>query len=111
MALSVKEAMAMELPVIATDCVANPEMVDERCGVLVPEADAPALADAIARFAAMPEEQLRRMGEAGRRRVVEDFSLAGQTALLAQEFRRLGVVPVSAEVHGSSLLRSLEPAG
>ncbi len=72
---TVLEAMAVGLPVVATRVGGNPELVDDgTTGQLVPARDAAALARAIARYAA--DEQLRRdHGAAGRRRVVEQFTL------------------------------------
>lgn len=70
----IKEAMAMEIPIVATREVAIPEMVDERCGVLVTPDDPYELADALARLAA-DRDALSAMGSAGRARVLADFDL------------------------------------
>jgi hypothetical protein len=57
------EAMACAVPVVATDGGALPEIVDD-AGVIVPAADADALAAAIGRLLEDPAERLR-LGEAG----------------------------------------------
>jgi glycosyltransferase involved in cell wall biosynthesis len=77
--LAALEAMAAGRPVVATAVGGTPEVVvDGETGVLVPPRDHEALAAAIGRLVADPE--LRgRLGEAGRRRVEERFSLEAMT--------------------------------
>jgi len=72
---SVLEAMAARRPVAAFDSGGTREMVlDGESGFLVPSGDLPALAARFSRLAA--DADLRaRMGEVGRRRVRETFSL------------------------------------
>ena len=70
--LPAAEAMACAVPVISTRAGALPEVVGE-AGVLVPTADASALAQAIADLLDHPE-RARRLGEAGFKRVREKFS-------------------------------------
>ncbi len=71
----VLEAMAAGLPVAATAVGGVPELVTPaRTGWLAPPGDPPALAAALRRLLANPE-QCRDFGRAGRRRVVRDFSL------------------------------------
>lgn len=72
--LPAAEAMACEVPVVATTAGALPEVVEDgKTGILVPPADATALAGAIKRL--LGDEVLkRRLGEAGRRRVERCFS-------------------------------------
>ncbi len=68
------EAMACCLPVAATSGGALPEVVEDGVtGILVPPGDAPALAQAIRTLMGDPE-LCRRMGQAGRERVLEKFS-------------------------------------
>jgi glycosyltransferase involved in cell wall biosynthesis len=68
------EAMATELPVLATDSGAVRELVsDDANGLLVPEADSDALCAALRRLVASPELALR-LGRAGRERVVTGFN-------------------------------------
>ncbi len=71
----VKEAMAMEVPVVTTSEVGLPEVVDEEIGRLVPPRAPVALADALRELSVADEGALRAMGEAGRRRIEERFSL------------------------------------
>ncbi|MBC7807085.1 MAG: glycosyltransferase family 4 protein, partial [Akkermansiaceae bacterium] len=72
----VQQAMAMEKPVIGTRLGGTPEMIDEhQTGLLVTAQDAQALANAIRELAQRPADERRVMGEYGRRRVVEHFSL------------------------------------
>jgi glycosyltransferase involved in cell wall biosynthesis/GT2 family glycosyltransferase len=67
------EAMACSLPVIALAGGAAPEVIGEECGLLVAE-DHHALAGAIAQLAADPGLRAR-MGEAGRARFEEHFTV------------------------------------
>ena len=68
------EAMACGLPVAATTGGALPEVVEDGVtGILVPPGDAPALAEAV-RTLMGDAELRRRMGQAGRERVLEKFS-------------------------------------
>ena len=74
MPLSILEAMAAGLPVVATAVGGVPELVqDGVTGLLVPPRDPQALAGAMSRLVKDPALR-RRMGEAGRRRVEEHFS-------------------------------------
>lgn len=67
------EALATELPVIASRVGALPEIVDESCGILVPPNNPEALADAIELL--ISDGSLRRtMGKNGREKVKEKFS-------------------------------------
>jgi sugar transferase (PEP-CTERM/EpsH1 system associated) len=71
--LTLLEAMACGLPVVATRVGGTPEVVrDGQDGLLVPPSNPAALAAAILRLRRDPEGA-RRMGEAGRRRVELDF--------------------------------------
>lgn len=69
------EAMAVGLPVVATDGGGVPEIVEDgETGLLVPAGEPGALAEAI--VAVLKEPALaRQMGEAGRRRAVERFDV------------------------------------
>ncbi len=88
--LPAAEAMACGTPVVATTAGAFPEVIEDGVsGLLVPPADARALAGAIER--ALDDQELqRRLSEAGRQRIVERFSwreTAKQTLALYQEVR------------------------
>jgi glycosyltransferase involved in cell wall biosynthesis len=72
---TVLDAMAMKLAVIGTDAGGIPEAVEHgETGLLVPPADARALAGAILRLLKDPELR-QRMGEAGLRRVQQHFGV------------------------------------
>ena len=78
--LTLLEAMARGLPIIATRVGGNPEViVDGQTGWLVPAGDPDALAGAILRLWRDPE-QGRQMGEAGRRRVEQHFDIRRMVA-------------------------------
>jgi glycosyltransferase involved in cell wall biosynthesis len=87
--LSVLEAMAQGLPVIATPVGGIPEVVLEgEHGYLVPVQEDAALAEAMTRLARDPE-LARRLGEAGRRRVEERFSFAEMARAYEALYHRL----------------------
>jgi sugar transferase (PEP-CTERM/EpsH1 system associated) len=73
--LTLLEAMAMQLPVVATDVGGNREVVvHKKTGLLVPAQSPQLLADAILALLNNPE-QTRSMGQAGRLRVEGEFDL------------------------------------
>jgi glycosyltransferase involved in cell wall biosynthesis len=73
--LTILEAMAASLPVVATRVGGNPEVViHEKTGVLVPARDPDACATAVATLANDAEVR-RAMGRAGRARVLESFTI------------------------------------
>jgi glycosyltransferase involved in cell wall biosynthesis len=86
MPVVIKEAMAVGVPVVATDEVGNPEMVDDEVGRLVPPADPAALAGAIAELATLAPDERRSIGLAARRRAVERFELRSEVAKLIDIF-------------------------
>lgn len=77
--LTLLEAMSTELPVIATDVGGNSEVVDDGVtGFIVPPKAPEAMAEKL--LLLMRNGQLRqRMGEAGRKRVLEHFSIMETT--------------------------------
>lgn len=86
---SLRESLAMETPVVATDAVGNPELVlHERTGLLVPPRDPEALAAAILRLLADPA-WAKTLGRTGRRWVVERFSTRVKVERLEALYRRL----------------------
>jgi starch synthase len=78
------EAMAFALPVVASRLEAIPEIVsDGEAGLLVPPADPAALAKAISELLADPQ-RARRMGAAGRARVLGHFGWSRAAATSAR---------------------------
>jgi glycosyltransferase involved in cell wall biosynthesis len=76
------EAMALEVPVIATSVGGPAEILDDgREGLLRPPRDAPAWTQAIAALAGDAEARAR-MGRAGHERVEQRFTLAGHVAAM-----------------------------
>jgi glycosyltransferase involved in cell wall biosynthesis len=70
----VLEAMAAGTPVVASDLAGMPLAVDHgKTGLLVPEKDSTALASALNRLLADPEEA-RKMGDASRAKVVDELN-------------------------------------
>jgi glycosyltransferase involved in cell wall biosynthesis len=85
--VAILEAMAMGLPVVASAVGGIPEtVVAGRTGLLVPPEDPDALATAISTLALDPERS-RRMGSAGRDRVLSEFSMEA----MASRYERLYV--------------------
>ena len=74
--LALLEAMAMKVPVVATDVGAVREMVDHgRTGFVVPPCDAGAIAEAVLAVLAMPRDQVRSMAGEARKTVERKFSV------------------------------------
>ena len=72
----VLEAMASELPVVATAVGGTPELVKEGVtGHLVPAGSAEKLAEAMEQVLSMNHDEQQKMGRAGRSRVEEHFHL------------------------------------
>jgi glycosyltransferase involved in cell wall biosynthesis len=78
--LTLLEAMACGLPLVATCVGGNPDViVDGQTGILVPPENPPALAEALLRLRHDPQSCVR-FGEAGRRRVEESFDIRRMVA-------------------------------
>jgi glycosyltransferase involved in cell wall biosynthesis len=98
------EAMALQRPIVALDNGGAREIIDhERSGLLAPPDDAAAIAANIVRLFADPQLR-RRMGEHGRRRVIERFSsvrmatdMAAVYERIVADRRRSGSTPASLE--------------
>lgn len=72
----VLEAMAMQVPVVATDVGAVSELVSHgRTGLVVPPCDADATAEAVLKLRTMSQTELRAMTEAARIRVETQFQV------------------------------------
>jgi L-malate glycosyltransferase len=105
------EAMASRKPVVASRVGGMPEVVaDQETGLLVPKEDPPSLAAAMIALLEDPA-RAREMGEAGRRRVEQLFSLERRTtavasicATVANGGARQGISPVEAKAEQGGLL-------
>lgn len=87
--LSILEASAMRLPVIATRVVGCVDAVEDGVtGMLVAPRDARALADAVRRYVVKPDLRTKH-GQAGRRRVLRDFRPEAIWEAVYQEYARL----------------------
>jgi len=81
-----KEAMALEVPVVASDAVGNPEVVDRDRGVLYPAGDRRALAAAVRSVLERAAGERAAMGRAGRAFAEREADLRIQTARLRELF-------------------------
>ena len=87
--LTLIEAMAVELPVIATNAGGSPDVViDRKTGLLVPPKNSDKLAEAIIRLCENPGAR-EEMGKAGRLRMEENFSLSGMADKYAGLYREI----------------------
>jgi glycosyltransferase involved in cell wall biosynthesis len=82
MPVVVKEALAMEVPVVGSDEVGMPEMVQGGWGRLVPPRDASALADAMRELLDLPAQERAAMGRSGRDFVASRFSVRDEALKL-----------------------------
>ncbi len=82
MPVVVKEALAMEVPVVATDEVGLPEIVDATCGRLVAPGDPRALAAALGDLLRAGPQERAALGQAGRARVLERCDVDAETRRL-----------------------------
>ncbi len=88
---AVLEAMACGLPVVTTDCGGMREAVTDGVeGFVVPRANPEAMAAALSQLA-LDREKRRKMGERGRVRVLEHFTLAQQV----QDFIKMYQIAIS----------------
>jgi glycosyltransferase involved in cell wall biosynthesis len=84
--VALMEALAMQMPVIATNISGVSELVEHNVtGLLVPEKDASALAAAIEAVRQDPDAAAAR-GRRGREKVVAEFDLHANTEALGQRF-------------------------
>jgi len=106
--ISVLEAMAFGLPIVATRGTALEELVeDEVNGLLVPAGDSEALATAVSRILADPEFG-EIMGREGRRRVLSRYSVAGVADRTLEFYER---VLSTRSASGSARVGSLDSQG
>ena len=83
--VAMMEAMAMELPVISTPVSGIPELIDSKCGFLVPQRDALALADKIEILFNDPNLRAN-MGRNGRQVIEQRFDLTENAKTLGTFF-------------------------
>lgn len=79
----VKEAMAMEVPVVASEAVGLPELVGPATGRLVAPGDAQSLAAALAELLALAPSERAAIGRRARERVMSHAALGDETAKLS----------------------------
>jgi len=87
--LTLTEAMASGVPIVATKCGAIPEVVaDGETGILVPPEDPQAIAEAVIYLLKNPRLR-KKMGSAGRKRVKEMFTVERMVAQYEELYERL----------------------
>ncbi len=85
----VLEAMAMEVPVVATDVGAVSEIVvPGRTGWIVPSRDAEALATTVLRCLTLPKDRVQNLGAAARKRIADFFEAGIITRQQYQVYER-----------------------
>ena len=84
--LTILEAMAAGVPVVATSVGGTPEIVTDEVGRLVPPRDPSALADTLAVLADAPSLRAA-LGRAARARVAEHFTIEAMTARYLTMYR------------------------
>lgn len=94
---TILEAMASALPVVATNVGGNADLVaNGQTGQIVAAADPPAMARQLAELASDPD-RARRMGQAGRQRVQDNFSMLAMVStyqrVYDQQLRRARAQP------------------
>ncbi len=87
-----KEALAMGVPVVASDEVGLPEVVREEWGRLVPPGEPEALANALVELLALPAQRRAAMGLAGREFVLTRFDTQRQARRLEDLIESVAVV-------------------
>jgi colanic acid/amylovoran biosynthesis glycosyltransferase len=81
--VALMEAMATGILCVATRTGSIGELLDDTCGLLVPQRNASALADVLCAITADPV-RARSLAEAGRRRVTDDFDVRNNSLALAR---------------------------
>ena len=84
MPVVVKEALAMEIPVVATREVGLPEVVKSGWGALAEPRDAQSLARAIQEVLGRPPQERARMGKDGRGFVLQECNIVSETDKLVR---------------------------
>lgn len=78
---AIQEALSMEAPVVATDVRGCADLIDDTCGRLAPVGNIDAIAACLAELIDLSPQERRRMGEAGRDRMI---ALYDRSACVAQ---------------------------
>lgn len=87
--LTLAEAMATELPVVATEVGGVPEIVkDGETGFLCDAGDAKSLASCISKFCLSPEQRAA-FGQAGRKRIIEHFNADAMHKQYQTKYRQM----------------------
>jgi len=105
---SLKEAMAYGVPVIATDSGGTLELIGDGAGIVVPQKNAVAIADALEQL--IKEESLRRtVGERGREKIAREFDVDRNVReLLAAIFGDRAVMAGAARETSMDIIRVKE---
>ena len=82
------ESLALGRPVLATYIAGIPELVDEKCGWIVPAGSEASLKDALDDILSSSADVLVKKGEVGRQRIEEQHSIAILANNLATEFKK-----------------------
>lgn len=85
--VSAVEAMACEVPVVASDADGFREVLDGGAGIVVPGNDVDAAAEAMLRLAADPGLRAS-LGKSGRARVLERYEWKSNVATMVEEYAR-----------------------
>ena len=85
----IKEALALEVPVVASDAVGQPEVVRPEWGALYPAGDRRELARAVESLLDRPDREA--MGRAGRAFAERELDVRRQTRLLRELFATAGL--------------------
>lgn len=83
----IMEAFSWRIPTVSTYIAGIPELLDERCGWIIPAGSISDIAEAMTSVLRASESDLRMLGEEGRRRVEIDHDLRKNTLELVRLFR------------------------
>ncbi|SLN68026.1 2-deoxystreptamine glucosyltransferase [Roseovarius litorisediminis] len=83
----IMEAFALGRPVISTFIAGIPELVDNKCGWIIPAGSVDHIAEALIQALETPPKTLAKMGREGRQRVQEMHDIQKNAAILAENFR------------------------